>query len=385
MSQQRISHSSDLKRLRDEGYEIEIKGGHLLAHHIPYLNSLKEVKYGTIVTVLALKPPDHTAHFCGEIPCDINGNALNAIINSSREQQVEGNIRVNHYFSSKPATGNYLDYYEKITTYTEILCSQARGIDDTVTAKTFKVVADTNEKTLFKYFDTNSSRANIFQINSKVEGQKVAIIGLGGTGSYILDLLAKTHVSEIHLFDGDVFQQHNAFRSPGAPTVELLNTQPKKVDYFASIYSNMHNGIETSGNINKENIYLLEGMSYVFICIDKNEVKGLIMSKLRQFGVPFIDAGLGISVGDNNLIGTVRVTVGTTHKSDHLASRIGTEDIDENEYATNIQIADLNCLNATLAVLKWKKLSGFYQDLKEEHNILYSINTGQLINEDFAA
>jgi hypothetical protein len=32
----------------------------------------------------------------------------------------------------------------------------------------------------------------------------------------VLDFTAKTHVKEIHLFDGDTFFQHNAFRAPGA-------------------------------------------------------------------------------------------------------------------------------------------------------------------------
>jgi hypothetical protein len=67
-----------------------------------------------------------------------------------------------------------------------------------------------------------------------------------------------------------------------------------------------------------------------------------------------------------------------------LGNRIGAMEVGENDYAPNIQIADLNCLNATLAVIRWKKLVGFYQDLKQEHNSLYLINTGRVINEDHA-
>ena len=78
----------------------------------------------------------------------------------------------------------------------------------------------------------------------------------------------------------------------------------------------------------------------------------------------------------------VRATTGTPQKNDHLEKRIVLEDTVQNEYVTNIQIADLNALNAMLAVIKWKKWTGFYQDLKNEHNTTYSINTAQLINED---
>ena len=71
-------------------------------------------------------------------------------------------------------------------------------------------------------------------------GERVAIVGLGGTGSYVLDFVAKTPVQEIHLFDGDEFLTHNAFRAPGAASLEALRRKPKKVDYLAAIYSNMH-------------------------------------------------------------------------------------------------------------------------------------------------
>jgi len=77
---------------------------------------------------------------------------------------------------------------------------------------------------------------------------------------------------------------------------------------------------------------------------------------------------------------------GTPSKNDHLVNRIPLVDEDENnEYVTNIQIADLNSLNAGFAVVKWKKMCGFYQDLEEEHHTTYSINVSQLLNEDEVA
>ena len=115
--------------------------------------------------------------------------------------------------------------------YAEIISAPAKSIDKTATAKTFKVIVDTEDGTVFNYIDSNSSRANIYQLNSKFKGQRVAIIGLGGTGSYILDLVAKTPVEEILLFDSDEFLQHNAFRAPGAASIETLNKRLKKVDY----------------------------------------------------------------------------------------------------------------------------------------------------------
>lgn len=391
MSQQLINRSSDLKKLRDEGYEIEVKGGHLVVHHIPYVNATREVKLGKLISTLTLnnnvtmKPDNHVIHFMGEHPCNKDGTIITGIQHGSPNQQLVDGIVLNHSFSNKPPQG-YADYYQKVTRYVEIITASARAIEPSSTARTFKVAQDNDEKSVFNYIDTNSSRANINQINAKFVGQRIGIIGLGGTGSYILDLVAKTPVDEILLFDGDVFLQHNAFRSPGAPAIETLDKQQMKVDYFQSIYLNMHKGISAYAvYVTDENIELLSGLSFAFVCIDSNSARGQILSRLKQLGVPFIDVGLGVNIVEDSLVGIMRVTVGTTSKTDHIPNRIGVKDIDDNEYSTNIQIADLNAMNALLAVIKWKKLNGFYQDLKEEHHTTYTINTSQLINEDFSA
>jgi tRNA A37 threonylcarbamoyladenosine dehydratase len=248
------------------------------------------------------------------------------------------------------------------------------------------VVQDEEYDSVFQYFDTNSSRANIALINAKFEGQRIGIIGLGGTGAYILDLVAKTQVREIHLFDGDEFLQHNAFRSPGAVSSEQLNQKMLKVDYYAEIYGKMHKGIIAHPQyIDSNNTVQLNQMSYVFLCVDKNRVRKEIMDYLLIKNIPFIDVGLGVNIVDDKLIGTVRVTTGTSLKNDHLVNRVSGEDSDDNEYATNIQIADLNALNAVMAVMKWKKMTGFYQDLEQEHHSTYSLNVAQLLNEDLAA
>jgi hypothetical protein len=390
MSQQLINRSTDLKQLRDEGYEIVTKSGYLIVDHVPYVNSNREIKYGKLISTLTinddivLKPDTHVIGFMGEYPCNKDGTIITAIQHANPNQSLFDGLIINFLFSNKPQNG-YADYYQKVKRYAEIITDQAKSIDPKVTEKTFKVIMEKDDESVFNYTDTNSSRANIFQINAKFKGQRIGIIGLGGTGSYILDCVAKTQVEEILLFDGDVFLQHNAFRSPGGASQENLSQQHKKVDYLASIYSNMHKGIKAHAvYITEENIAMLVGLSYIFICVDNNAARGIIISQLQKLGITFIDAGLGVNIADNNLVGTLRVTVGTLTKNDHIPSRIGTVAIDDNEYASNIQIADLNALNALMAVIKWKKMIGFYQDLKGEYNSTYTINTGQLINEDFA-
>jgi predicted ThiF/HesA family dinucleotide-utilizing enzyme len=386
-----INRSPDLKQLVDEGFEIEVKGGYLIVHHIPYVNSKREIKYGTLITGLSLnnnitlKPDTHVIGFMGEHPCNKDGSIISAIQHSSPNQQVGDGLVINHTFSNKPPNG-YDNYYHKVTQYEKIISAPAKSLDKSVTSKTFKVLKCHDDESVFHYIDTNSSRANINHLNSKFKGQRIGIVGVGGTGSYILDLVAKTAVDEILLFDADDFLQHNAFRAPGAASIDTLNKRLKKVDYFAEIYSQMRKGIKAyPEHVTENNIELLKELSYVFVCVDSNSARSMIISNLKKFGVTFIDVGLGVNVVDENLIGQLRVTVGTPDKYDHIPKRIGSDSMEDNEYATNIQIADLNAMNALMAVVKWKKLCGFYQDLNQEHNSIFTINTGQLIHEDNTA
>ncbi|MEQ8908130.1 MAG: ThiF family adenylyltransferase [Vicingaceae bacterium] len=388
MSQQLISHNEDLKKLRDEGYHLEICGGQLIAHHIPYVNSKKEVKLGSLVCPLSLsgqttvKPNNHVINFSGEHPCDHNGNIIKAIQYRSMKTRLPNGLETNFSFSNKPK-GGYPDYYEKVKRYAEIISAPAISLDNSVTAKPFKVIESVEENLPFKYYDTNSSRANIENVTQKLESQKIAIVGLGGTGSYILDLVSKTCVDEIHLFDGDYFLNHNAFRSPSACSIEELSKKPKKVDYYFDIYSRLKNNIVPHETyLSEENLHELGEFDFVFLCVDDNEARALCIHYLVSIKKPFVDVGLGINLVNDQLIGTTRVTLGTKDMVDHIEKRVPRETEMDNEYKSNIQIVELNALNAVQAVIKWKKHFGFYQDLVNEYHSTYSINDSLLLNEE---
>jgi uncharacterized protein DUF6791/ThiF family protein len=391
MSRQLISHSVDLRRLRDEGYDVEIKSGHLLINSVPYVNSNKEIKFGILVSELNLAgdvtttPNTHVVYFVGDHPCNKYGSEIAKIKHQSAQTFLDHDLVVQHSFSSKP-NGGYKDYYEKMATYVAIISSPARSLDPSVTATPFLVTESVEEESVFNYIDTASTRAGISAVSRKLELGKLAVVGLGGTGSYVLDLVAKTPVREIHLFDRDLFLQHNAFRSPGAPSINELRERSSKVAYLKDRYSRMHRYIfEHDYYIDSSNIDELRGMDFVFLCVDNGSAKKLIAEKLEEFGTSFIDVGMGVNQVDESLIGVLRVTSSTVEQREHVRTRgrIPFSNGDgNNDYDRNIQIADLNALNATLAVIKWKKLCGFYLDLEKEYHCTYTIDGNKLINED---
>jgi hypothetical protein len=392
MSRQLIDRSPDLRLLRDEGYDIEIRQGHLLVKSVPYVNAQREVRRGTIVSPLDMngdvtaRPGEHTAWFVGEHPCRSDGSVIEQIRHSSENKSLARGVDVNHMFSAKPKEGYYRDYHHKMVTYVAHISGPARAIDHSATAQTSIIVEPAEEESVFNYLDTSSTRSGIGAVSAKLENKRIAIGGIGGTGSYVLDLIAKTPVAEVHLFDGDVFSNHNAFRSPGAPSIEELRERPQKAHYFRDRYSKMHRKIIAhDAYLDESTVDQLRGFDFVFLCLDRGSDKRVIIERLLEWGTPFIDVGMGVDLTGTELRGLVRVTTGIPEKRDHLSKRLSFGDGGaDNDYSRNIQIADLNALNAALAVIKWKKLCGFYQDLEHEHASLYMINGNVIANEDLA-
>lgn len=391
MSQRPIGRSDDLQRLRADGYTISLLGGLLVVRDIPFVDPNGKVHDDGILVMpltlsgdIAQAPSDHTAHFVGGIPCGRDGAPLDKIINNTDSQQLADGLIASCYFSAKPhGSGRYKDFHEKVTTYIAHISSPAQALTPDVTAKRHRPVQAEPDDGPFVYTDTASSRAGIDAINDRVRDERVGIVGLGGTGVYVLDLVAKTRVAQIHPFDSDRFLTHNAFRAPGAPTLAELEQLPFKVEHFTAIYSNMHRGIFPHRyDLHATNVDELRDLTFVFICIDDSEAKKPIFAALEEFDIPFIDVGMGVDEVAGKLTGIIRTTTSTPAQRDHVEARVPAGTITDDEYRTNIQIAELNALNAALAVIRWKKERGIYADLDGEYHSLYAINGNHITNLD---
>jgi molybdopterin/thiamine biosynthesis adenylyltransferase len=395
MSQRLIARSPDLKKLQDLGYDISTYGAVLVVRDIPYLTSAGEVHRGILVTTLELADDvtinpvdDHVAFFAGEKPHLPDGRPSPHVIGESL-QQTYGGVQVDIQLSSKPRTPDqkYRDYHHKVETYVRHLSRAARTVDASLSARASnRVIIEDEDETVFNYVDSASSRAGLEVITERLKVGAVAIVGLGGTGSYILDLLAKTPIGQIHLYDRDTFLQHNAFRAPGAPTNDQLAERPTKVKRFGDIYAALRREIvQHPYNVDKSTVDELRNMDFVFIAIDHGKSRKLIVERLEGFGVGFIDAGLGVKEKNSVLSGLVRTTTSTSENRSLKTKLSFGGGGEEDDYTRNIQIAELNALNAVLAVIKWKKLVGFYGDIENEYHSLYAINSNYLINTEATA
>lgn len=393
MSSGPFARNDDLRRLWDEGYDVELRDAHLLVKHVPYVNGSREVRFGTLVSPVTFAGdhtaanPDHRCWFSGEQPCDQNGSPLVGVINSAVDTELVPGVAVNYMFSSKPSEG-YSDYHAKMVAYVRMLSGHAQALQPDVDPRVFPTTAESDEDSPFVYRDSASSRAGITALAAIFHGQRIAIVGLGGSGSYILDLVSKTPVCEIHLFDGDYLLNHNAFRAPGAAPLATLQARPLKVHYFRDVYSQMHRGILAHPYyLDDSRASELGQMDFVFLAADQGMDKPAIIARLEEFGKPFIDVGMGVENVDGALTGLLRVTTSLPEHRDHVHEKNRIPQPGPavpDDYTSNIQIADLNCLNAALAVARWKRYVGYYHDLGGEGFSALSISTNNVVNEDAA-
>jgi len=394
MSQKQIVLSPAVQHLVDDGYEVDIQHQHLLVYSVPYVAPNREIDTGILVCPylevngMDSKPPDHTVWFKGQTPCTAQGKPLHTLINNSNPKTLFDRFVVQHYLSNKPCGVSDFpsDYYVKMVHYIDLIMAQARVIDPDVDARTGRVIETRAEDAVFKYPDSASARAGIVAVTQKLSMPKVALVGTGGTGSYILDQVVKTPVKEVHLFDGGDFRRHNAFRAPGAPSIETLMRKLKKTDYFCEVYGAMRHGMFSHPyNIDEENVSELAQFDFVFVSVDDSVSRGLICQYLQDTGIPFVDVGMGLEKVEDSmsLLGVCRVTLGTESKIDHLDKRLPiADDRDDALYRSNIQVADFNALNAMLAVIKWKQFCGFYTDYDQAHNLSFSLAMQSLVRED---
>lgn len=375
-----------LGRLYAAGYDLVLQDGHLIARRIPYLSP------GGVRTdgQLALPVSDnagvitdvignHTIWFAGQEPRDERGTALGTVMNPGRDLG-DGQTAMYQLSFKPPGTGVYADLYEKVRSYARILANPAQTICPEVTATpgpAFQVVEDGLP---FVYRDTNATRAGLTALNRVFRGHTIAITGLGGTGSYVLDQVAKTWVDRIVLIDGDILENHNAFRAPGAAPLASLQARRNKAEYFAEEYSRMHTGITAHAEyLTADNLHLLQGATFVFLAAADAAERPAIMAWLHDHEVPFIDVGMGLSQVDAGLTGLVKVTAYLPGGHLPLPAQPAAPPGDD-DYGSNIQVADLNALNALLAIIRWKRHLGYYATESMSDETVFKLYSNEIRN-----
>lgn len=138
---------------------------------------------------------------------------------------------------------------------------------------------------------------------------RVAIVGLGGTGSVVAQQLAHLGVADFVLIDPDVVEATNLNRlvgavasDVGAPKVQVASRQILAINPAANV-------LALEGDIVEGTVAaLLKAVDFSFGCTDSMASRAVLNQLAYQYLVPCIDVGVGIFVQD----GQVQYVAGRT-------------------------------------------------------------------------
>lgn len=254
----------------------------------------------------------------------------------------------------------------------------------------------------FKFPNTYEGRSGVAPIQNRIRGQCIAIIGLGGTGAYVLDMIAKTPVGEIHLVDDDYVDWHNFMRAPGAPTQGEIDSLREfkrcgtdcfgKVDYYQSKYASLREGVHAHtvrlDDSPKCNAFFREHcIDYAFVCIDQGENsesprQDVVYSALSEAGIPFVDSGISISLDSDAVSGAITTSA---YGAGSLEWEIGIPNAflnDKGPGYRNVQLPEVNALAASLAVMEWRRQTGQYVSKSSSFLHKFRLETPRVVTSD---
>lgn len=221
------------------------------------------------------------------------------------------------------------------------------------------------ERALNKLFDANHQ----FGVAKKISQDKIAIIGLGGTGMRLAELLSKSPISKILLIDPEMIEDKNIFKLP----INQDDIGKRKIDVASNKMSLSQNVVKHFG-VYESGLEELHDINFAFICIDDNDARSIIKEDLISRGIDFIDSGIWIK--ESNTSG-YRFASRSSTKEDmkQVIAEVG-------DYKENTQIAEINALAAAQAVIHYKTIKGFYKGKEATKSRIKIENGFSIKNEE---
>jgi len=189
-------------------------------------------------------------------------------------------------------------------------------------------------------------------------------------------------VQEIRAFDGDSFHVHNAFRSPGR--LDETDLGKDKAEVCRLRYENFREGLVLHRKyVDRSSADDFQGVTFAFVCVDKGSARAEIFELLIKLQIPFIDVGMGLDRKQGALSGMIRATYYSVEDAAKVRDMQLAETANDPDdiYRASVQISELNALNASIAVIRYKQARGFYAGDSAWYHLLMEIGDSQTFTE----
>ena len=396
-----MSRKNRLKEFAEQaGFDVEVETDVVRAVRVPCL--LADGVVGTCTIEKSSGPANGK-------PNDRIGGAVHAVRITADEEH-DGRV----YHADGMAIGNLVDGDGKTWSnisikkggqgspevdgsVSDLIHRYAKQIVGAMSAAGYSETASLAHQGPFKIPNTFEARAAIGPVQDRIRQQRIAIIGLGGTGAYVLDLVAKTPVMEIHLLDFDEIKWHNFMRAPGAPTAEEIELRRKgrlrKVEYYHSKYASLREGIHPHAvRVDSPSAFSeflsAHPIDYAFVCIDQltdsdSPRQDVVYCSLSEAGIPFIDSGVSITVEDRAVRGAVTTSAYDGAGSVAWKDGIPNARVEGNVPGyRNVQLPEVNALAASLAVMEWRHRTEQYVSESASSLHKFRLETPRIVRAD---
>ena len=177
---------------------------------------------------------------------------------------------------------------------------------------------------------------------------RAAVVGLGGLGGTVIEILARAGVGALVLIDGDRFEAHNLNRQLLCTEAYMGNSKAtiaaqRVAEINDAVQATVHTVFLTEENARD----LIAGCQVVVDCLDTIETRFMVEQAAREAGIPMISAAVAgltghvttIFPGDRGL----EMVHGPRH---HLKSAKGAEAVLGNVPQTVVMAAAMECSEA---------------------------------------
>ena len=375
MSVTPTNHESQLADVLQAGFDCFVADDALRVGPVPCRLAGGSVSSGHLICHLHRSgedialPSDHTASWIGEdVPHSSDGRPMETLI-VDRSAVTWSTGETSICTMSRLGAEPYASYGQKMLVYARIIAREAHSEWRIIQSSGALEVSDTSR---MADRESGLNRVRIGHLSPLLDAENVAVVGAGGTGGHIVDLISKLNIRQLDIYDPDRVSVHTQLRWPGTVEREFAEQNTNKAEYLALRYSRRANRNIRGHNyaITENNLTLLNGKTMVFVAVDDGRSRHEILTGLARRGINFIDCGIDLGNDGGPLTASVRITrcqsEDDCEKRIELASRApaskhsGGDDL----YArNNIQTGEINSLNAALAVTAWKQGIGFYKDV----------------------
>lgn len=144
-----------------------------------------------------------------------------------------------------------------------------------------------------------------------LEHTRVAVVGLGGTGSVVVQQLAHLGVRDFVFIDPDVVEVSNLNRLVGATTRDIGTSKTAVAKSHVLSINASADIVEVVGNVVDHSIASrLLDCDFVFLCTDSHASRAVVNQVAYQYLIPCIDMGVAIHAADgvvSHVVGRVQM------------------------------------------------------------------------------